>query len=152
MRYIIALIFAPLIIVANNLEIVSNSFYYKDGEQKVQFNGNVIAKEGQRRLIKANALTIYLDKNNKAKKYRASGDIFFKLKNQKRYIKGRCSVLIYLSVEDKYILKGDVILEDILNKRKVYGDEIIIDNKDGSSYAKSNSKKLVKFIFKVKNK
>ena len=151
MRYIIALLFASLLLSASNLEITSNNFYYKDGEQKAQFSGNVIAKEGQS-LIKANTLTVYLDKNSEAKKYQASGNVFFEIKGPKRYIKGRCNVLIYLPVEDKYILKGHVVLEDILNKRKVYGDEIILDNKHGSSYAKSHSKKPVKFIFKVKSK
>ena len=152
MRYIILIIVSILTFAnATNLEITSNNFYYKDGEAKAQFSGNVIAKEGQS-LIKASTLTVFLDKNSEAKKYKASGNVVFEIKNAKKDIKGRCDVLVYLPIEDRYILQGDVELNDLLNKRKVYGDEIILDNKKGESYAKTKSKKPVKFIFKVKSK
>ena len=136
---------------AANLEITSNDFFYKDGESKAQFSGNVVAKEGQS-IIKANTLTVFLDENSEAKKYKASGNVEFEIKNSKKDIQGKCTVLTYLPIEDKYILQGNVALNDILNSRKVYGDEIILDNKKGESYAKSSSKKPVKFIFKVKSK
>jgi len=151
MRYILFFIFTSLAIYSSNLEITSNDFYYKDGEQKAKFSGNVIAKEGDS-LIKANTLTVFLDKNSEAKKYEAAGNVFFEIKNEKKDIKGTCNKLIYLPTEDKYILTGKVILNDILNKRKVFGDKVILDNKNGASYAKSDSKKPVKFIFKVKSK
>jgi len=151
MRFLLTAFIFFTAIFANNLEITSNNFYYKDGEQKAKFSGNVIAKEGKN-IIKANKVIVFLDKDNQAKKYIASGSVKFEIKNEKQYIKGNSKVLIYLPIEDKYILKGKVALDDILNKRQVFGDEIVIDNKKGESYAKSQTKKPVKFIFKVKSK
>ena len=151
MRLILTIFIFFTTIFANNLEITSNNFYYKDGEQKAKFSGNVVAKEGLN-IIKAAKIVVFLDKNSAAKKYVASGGVDFEIKNQKQDIKGNSKTLIYLPIEDKYILKGNVVLNDILNKRKVYGDEITIDNKKGESYAKSQTKKPVKFIFKVKSK
>jgi len=151
MRNFIILMIASLWLFGSNLEITSNNFYYKDGEQKAKFSGNVIAKEGNS-IIKADSLIVFLDKNSEAKKYKAAGGVTFEIKNEKKDIKGKCNTLIYMPIEDKYILAGGVVLEDILNKRKVFGDEIVLDNKNSSSYAKSKSSKPVKFIFKVKSK
>ncbi len=151
MKFIIFIISILTLANASNLEITSNNFFYKDGEAKAKFSGNVVAKEGQS-LIKASTLTVFLDKNSEAKKYEATGNVQFEIKNSKKDIKGKCAVLIYLPIQDRYILQGNVELDDLLNKRKVYGDEIILDNKKGESYAKSSSKKPVKFIFKVKSK
>ena len=151
MKYLLTIFFLSIFIFANNLEISSDNFYYKDGEKKAQFSGHVIAKNGDN-IIKASKVTVYLDDNSEAKKYIASGGVRFEIKNPKHYIKGSCYTLIYLPIEDRYILRGKVALKDILNKREIFGDEIIVDNKKGESYAKSHSKKPVKFIFKIKSK
>ncbi len=149
--FITLLLLFNAFIYGANLEITSNNFYYKDGENKAEFSGNVVAKEGKN-IIKAGKLIVFLDENSEAKEYRAVGNVNFEIKDEKKDIKGRCDTLTYLPEEDRYILKGHVLLNDILNKRKVMGDEIVLDNKKGESYAKSSSKKPVKFIFKVKSK
>jgi lipopolysaccharide transport protein LptA len=151
MKYIL---FAAALIAsafASNLEVTANSFYHKDGEKKAVFSGNVVAKE-EGNLIKANKITVYLDENSEAKEYVASGNVYFELKAPKRFIKGRCSRIRYVPIADKYYLEGNVAVEDVLNKRKIYGDEIIIDNKNGASYAKSTKNRPVKFVFKVQSK
>jgi len=150
MRIFLLFFIISTLIFAENLEITSDNFYYKDGEAKAEFSGNVLAKKGSSS-IKANKLTVLLDKNSEAKEYIAKGNVSFEIKNSKKDIKGRCAILIYDPVKDVYTLRGDVFLNDVLNKRKVYGDEIILDNKNGTSYAKSTKRKPVKFIFKVKS-
>ncbi len=145
------LIFCTVFLFAGNLEITSNDFFYKDGENKAQFSGNVVAKKDAS-IIKADKLTVFLDEKNEAKKYKATGNVDFEIKTDKKDIKGKCDILVYFPDEDRYILTGNVFLNDILNKRKVFGDEVILDNKKGESYAKSSSKQPVKFIFKVKSK
>jgi lipopolysaccharide transport protein LptA len=150
MRYILFFAISFGFLFGSNLEVSANSFYHKDGEKKAVFSGNVVAKEDGN-LIKSDKITVYLDDNSEAKEYIAQGNVYFELKAPKRFIKGRCIKIKYIPLEDKYYLNGKVVVEDVLNKRKIYGDEIIIDNKNGASYAKSSSKKPVKFIFKVKN-
>jgi len=135
---------------AGNLEITANNFYHKDGDNKAEFNGNAVAKQDGN-LIKSNKIVVLLDEKSEAKEYIASGNVYFELKSSNKFIKGTCVQIKYIPTLDKYFLNGNVAIEDVKNKRKVYGDEIIIDNKNGSSYAKSNSKKPVKFIFKVKS-
>jgi lipopolysaccharide export system protein LptA len=150
MKYMLLLALSFGYLFAANLEISANGFYHKDGEKKAVFSGNVVAKE-EGNLIKSDKITVFLDENSEAKEYVAQGNVYFELKAPKRFIKGRCFKIKYIPQEDKYYLNGKVVVEDVLNKRKIYGDEIIIDNKNGASYAKSNSKKPVKFIFKVKS-
>jgi len=150
MKRLIIFLIPVFFLNAQNLEITAKNFYHKDGEKKAIFSGDVVAKEGGS-FIKANKITVFLDENSEAKEYIATGNVFFEIKDEKKDIKGKCDKIRYVPVEDKYYLSGNVVLEDILNKRKVYGDNIILDNKTGSSYAKGNNKP-VKFIFKVKSK
>ena len=151
MRYLKFVLFATIIANASNLEITSDDFFYKDGDNKAIFSGHVVAKE-QENLIKSRKLIVYLDKDSEAEKYDAIGNVYFEIVNPKKDINGTCNKLTYLPNEDKYILVGKVIIEDRRNKRKVFGDEVIVDNKQGASYANSkSSKKPVKFIFKVKS-
>jgi len=150
MKYLFYLLFATVVVFASNLEITSKDFFYKDGDSKATFSGNVIAKE-QNNLIKSDKLVVYLDENNEANKYQAIGKVYFEIVNKKKDIKGSCDTLTYLPKDDKYILIGKVSINDDKTKRKVFGDEIIIDNKKGISYANSKSNKPVKFIFKVKS-
>jgi len=151
MKYILFIATLVSCALATNLEVTANNFYHKDGEKKAVFSGNVVAKE-EGNLIKANKITVYLDENSEAREYVASGKVYFELKAPKRFIKGRCARIRYVPIEDKYYLNGNVAVEDVLNKRKIFGDEIIVDNKNGASYAKSTNKKPVKFVFKVKSK
>ncbi len=151
MRYLKFILLATLVACASNLEITSDDFFYKDGDNKATFSGHVVAKE-QKNLINSNKLIVYLDKDSEAKKYEAIGNVYFEIVNSKKDINGTCNKLTYLPKEDKYILVGKVVIEDRKNKRKVFGDEVIVDNKKGTSYANSKSKKPVKFIFKVKSK
>ncbi len=149
MRFLFFLLLVTFV-SANTLEITAKNFYHKEGEKKAVFSGNAVANDGTN-LIKADKIIIYLDENNEAIKYEARNRVYFELKDAKKFVKGKCNILIYLPNEDKYILKGNVALNDVLNKRKVFGDEVIYDNKHHNSIAKSLSNKPVKFIFKVKS-
>jgi lipopolysaccharide export system protein LptA len=151
MKYLKLVLLSSIALMGSNLEITSDDFFYKDGDSKAVFSGHVIAKE-QKNLINSKKLFVFLDSSSEADKYNAVGDVYFEIVNPKKDINGTCNSLTYLPKEDKYILVGKVIINDRKNSRKVYGDEIIVDNKKGTSYANSKSSKPVKFIFKVKSK
>ncbi len=150
MKFVSILTIAILPILASNLEITSDDFLYKDGENKANFIGHVVAHKGQN-LINSDKLIVFLDNDNEADKYKAIKNVYFEIKNEKKDINGSCDTLSYFPKQDKYILIGNVVINDRKNSRKVYGDEIILDNKKGTSYANSKSKKPVKFVFKVKS-
>jgi len=151
LKIVLLLFLSILYLCADNLEITSNDFYFKDASKIARFSGNVVAKNGKNS-IKADKILVYLDENSEANKYVAIGNVKFEIKDDKKDIVGSCKKLTYLPEESKYILEQNVKMHDILNKRDVYGDEIVIDNKNKTSYAKSKGKKPVKFIFKVKSK
>jgi len=151
MRYIIIFLLFLSFSFGDDLQVTANNFYHKEGDRKAIFSGNVVVTQGENR-ITSDKITVLLDEKGDAKEYIAIGNVKFTLKSPKRYIVGKCDRLLYFPVEDKYILIGNVYMKDKLNDREVYGDEIIIDNKHGTSYANSKGKKKVKFIFKVKSK
>jgi len=153
MRLLISILVLSSLAIAGGLEVTSKDFFYKEGDSKAEFSGNVVAKEGDS-VINSNKLIVFLDKNNEAKKYKAIGNVRFTIKNRKkgRDISGSSHSLTYLPNEDKFILIGNVALHDNAKNRDVYGDQVIVDNKKGTSVAKSNSKKPVKFIFNTSKK
>jgi lipopolysaccharide export system protein LptA len=153
MRLFLSIISLVAVLTASELEITANKFYHKESEHKAVFSGNVIAKEGSS-LIKASKLIVYLDDKNDATEYQAVGNVSFRIrgKDGKKDIKGRCEELRYLPNRDTYYLRRKVAIEDVINGRQVFGDEIVIDNKNNASLAKSLSKRPVKFVFKVKTK
>ena len=151
MKYISILALALMPLIAGNLEITSDDFLYKDGENKAKFVGHVVANQGKN-IINSDTLIVFLDNSNEAEKYKAIKNVYFEVVNEKKDINGTCNTMIYLPNEDKYILTGNVVINDRKNDRKVYGDKVTLDNKKGTSYAGSNGKKPIKFIFKVKSK
>ncbi len=151
MKYFIMLFFLLTSLMASKLEVTADNFYHKEGEQKAVFSGNVIVTQEQNK-ITADTITVLLDEKGEAKEYIATGKVHFTLKSPKRDVVGTCDKLTYYPIEDQYVLEGNVYMKDRLNDREVFGDEVIIDNKKGTSYANSKGKKKVKFIFKVKSK
>jgi len=135
---------------SQNLEITADKFTHIESENKAIFEGHAIAKDGKSS-VRADRFIIYLDKNNKAKKYNALGHVKFEIIKPNQHVKGRCDSLIYKVAREIYILKGHAYLEDILNKRTMSGDELYLDNLKKEAKAKSDHKKPVKFIFQLKD-
>jgi len=150
MKYLSILSLALMPLIAGNLEITSDDFLYKDGENKAKFIGHVVAHQGKN-VINSDTLIVFLDNTNEADKYKAVKNVYFEVVNAKKDINGTCDIMEYFPKEDKYVLTGNVVINDRKNSRKVYGDKITLDNKKGTSYVGSNGKKPVKFIFKVKS-
>ena len=51
-----------------------------------------------------------------------------------------------------YILKGNAFLHEIDSDKKIFGDEIIVEQLKGIYNVKSKDKEPVKFIFQVEDK
>ena len=153
MRLLVSLLFLSSLALAGGLQVTSKDFFYKEGDSKAIFSGDVVATQDDN-IINSDKLIVFLDKDNEAKKYKAIGHVTFTVKNsqKRRDISGSCNTLTYLPNEDKYILVGKVVMHDNLKNRDVFGDEVVLDNKKGTSVAKSNSKKPVKFIFNTSKK
>jgi lipopolysaccharide export system protein LptA len=55
-------------------------------------------------------------------------------------------------VKSLYILKGKAVIDDMVKKRHVDGDEIMLDMSTGSVDVQGSNKKPVKFIFDMEDK
>lgn len=137
---------------ANQVEVSANSFY---ADEKLGFGelvGSVFIKKGKSDTLRANRVKIYFDKNRQPYKYEAIDDAKFSiLLNNKRY-DGSGKVLTYEPKTQIYTLKGDAFLHEIESDKKLFGDEIIVDQLKGVYNVKSKDKEPVKFIFQVEDR
>ena len=150
MRLIFLILFS-IYLNASSIEITAKNFYHKEDEYKAIFSINAVANDGNN-TINADKIIVHLNKKNEAIKYEAIGNVKFTIKSDSRHIQGKSDKLIYNPIKDIYKLYGRVEVHDLLKNRDVYGDEMVIDQKNRSSYVKSHTKKPVKFIFKTEGK
>jgi lipopolysaccharide export system protein LptA len=130
------------------LEVVSDKFASDENKHIAIFEGNAKATQGKS-WIKAKKFIVFLDKNNSAKEYRAIKDVTFEIIKPKQHVKGSCDLLIYKVKSDTYTLEGNASVNDLLNKRKMSADRLILDNKHSRARAVSKKKGPVKLIFEV---
>ncbi len=136
---------------AGKLEVTADKFTHVDSKKQAVFEGHAHAQEGKSK-IDADKFIIYLDKDNEAKEYHAIKNVRFEIIRPSQHIKGRCNYMVYNVKDDSYKLKGNAKLEDILNKRKMSGSVIYLDNKKQNASVTSTKNKPVKFIFQMKDK
>lgn len=134
---------------AERVEITSTSMEAEDKE--VHFIGNAKIKKAND-WLHAERVIVYFDENNETKTYEAIGSVTFEFKNEKHYFKGSADKVVYNIVKSLYELKGKAVIDDLVNKRHVNGDEIMLDMTSGSVNVKGNSKKPAKFIFDMGDK
>ncbi len=147
-KIILLLIFTQTLFAAR-VEITSTSMEAEDKE--VHFIGNAkIKKEND--WLHAERVIVYFDENNETSMYEAIGSVTFAFKNEKFSFKGSADKVVYNIVKSLYELKGKAVIDDLVNKRHVSGDEIILNMITGSVDVKGNSKKPAKFIFDMGEK
>jgi len=136
---------------AEKVQITSDSMKAIDAKKEVHFIGN--AKVSQLKdWIHANEIIVYFDENNETKKYIAKGKVTFELHQKEAIYKGKAKKVTYYPKKSEYILTGKAVIDDIVNKRHVNGDEIVLDMITGNANVKGNRKKPVKFIFDMEKK
>jgi lipopolysaccharide export system protein LptA len=58
---------------------------------------------------------------------------------------------LYLVKEEKIILKGNAVVEDITNKRKLIGEEVVFDEKTKTANVVGKESEPVRVIFTTKD-
>jgi lipopolysaccharide export system protein LptA len=136
---------------AEKVQITSDRMKAIDMKKEVHFIGN--AKVSQLHdWIHGDEIIVYFDENNETKKYIAKGKVTFKLHQKEAIYKGKADKVTYYPKKSKYILTGKAVIDDLVNKRHVNGDEIVLDMRTGNADVKGNRKKPVKFIFDMEKK
>jgi len=138
------------LLFAEKVEVTSDSMKAEDMKKKVFFIGNVTIKQAKN-WLHGDKVIVYFDENNETDKYEAIGKVTFEFQNEKSFYKGNANKVIYYPKKSQYLLIGKAVIDDLLNKRHVNGDEITLDMLTGNANVKGNKKKPVKFIFDMEN-
>jgi len=133
------------------VQITSDRMKAIDKKKEIHFIGNAKVTQLQD-WIHGNEIIIYFDENNETKKYVAKGKVTFELHQKEALYKGKADKVTYFPKKSEYILTGKAVIDDLVNKRHVNGDEIVLNTVTGDANVKGNSKKPVKFIFDMEKK
>ena len=148
---IILLLMLTQALFAEKVKITSTSMEAEELKKEVHFIGDAkIIKGGD--WLHADRVIVYFGENNETSKYEAIGSVFFEFKKDEKHFKGSADKVIYDMVKSLYVLKGKAVIDDLVKKRHVDGDEIMLDMSTGSVDVKGSSKKPVKFIFDMEDK
>ncbi len=148
---IIFLISLTGMLFAEKVEVTSDAMKAQDVQKEVHFMGNVMVKQSQS-WLHGDTVIVYFDENNETNKYEAIGTVTFEFKKEKSHYKGSADKVTYYPVKSQYILTGKAVIDDLINKRHVNGDEITLDMITGNAKVKGNKKRPVKFIFDMGEK
>ncbi len=117
------------------------------------FTGDVKMKMSKDRL-NAQKVEIFFKDTNDGKtptKYIATGKVDFVINTEEKHFIGNGEKLIYEPAKQKYQVIGNGYLEDVNTKRKIYGEEIFVDQVSGEASVKGTEKKPVRFIINLDN-
>ena len=141
---VILLLLLTQMLFAERVEITSDLMEAQNKE--VHFIGNAKVKK-EDDWLHADRVIVYFDENNETSRYEAIGRVSFAFKNEKNSFKGSADKVVYNIVKSLYELKGKAVVDDLVNKRHVTSEEIILDTVTGNVNVKGSHKKPAKLIF-----
>ena len=136
---------------AEKVEITSTSMEAEELKKEVHFIGNAKIIKGSD-WLHADKVIVYFGDNNETSMYEAIGSVSFEFKKDKNHFKGSADRVMYHITKSLYVLKGKAVIDDLIKKSHVNGDEIMLNMSTGNVEVKGSSKKPVKFIFDMKDK
>ena len=141
---ILAMILGFTFLNAEQVEITSNDFFADENKQISEFVGNVNIKKGSYDELKANKVVVHFDKKRQPVKYVATGNARVKI-----FMKDKHT---YEPAKQIYTVTGNGYLHEVETDKNVYGEKIVVNQKDGTYSVNSDEKKPVKFIFQIEDK
>lgn len=149
--FLIIILFSTL--QAEKVEITSSQMEAKNIKKRVTFIDNVKIKQIDS-WLNADRVVVFFNENNETKKYHATGNVDFEIKDTKKKTdyKGKAEKVTYYPIKDLYILTGKAIVKDKLNNRTIKGNIINLDMTTGDANVKGKENKPVKFIFDMAKK
>ncbi|MCF6207640.1 MAG: lipopolysaccharide transport periplasmic protein LptA [Sulfurovum sp.] len=151
MKYIYIVLLLSVTLWAEKVQVTSDNMRAYDAKKEVHFIGNAKVTQLED-WIHGDEIIVYFDKNNKADKYVAVGKVTFELHQKDALYKGKADKVTYYPKKSEYVLTGKAVVDDLMNKRHVAGDEIVLNKNTGNANVKGSKKKPVKFIFDMEKK
>ncbi len=149
---ILAVILGFTFLNAEQVEITSNDFFADENKQTSEFIGNVNIKKGSFDELKADKVIVYFDKKRQPIKYVATGNARAKIFIKDKHYDGKGNTVTYEPAKQIYTVSGNGYFHEIETDKNVYGEKIVVNQKDGTYSVNSDEKKPVKFIFQVEEK
>ena len=138
---------------AEQVKIIADAFTANEKKGLTVFSGNVKITKGSDEL-NASKVTVRTDKDRTPYQYEAEGDVSFyiDLKDNNMTYKGDAGKVIYFPLKKEYQFFTNVHLYQIGTNRKVFGDEVKLNAKDGNAKAMGKDKTPVIMIFNIEDK
>ncbi len=139
------------ILSASEVVITADKFSADETKGISIFTGNVHIVKGKDDL-KADKVVVNFDKKKQPTLYTASGHAKAKLtmKGKRYFAKG--NTLIYNPLTLKYIIEKNAFLQELDSDKKIYGENIRVDQARGYYEVDGKKNKPVKFIFQIQDK
>lgn len=148
--FLLLSVFLSVSIVAEELQVKSESFFADEKKGISIFTGNVnIIKSNDE--LNASKVTIFVDKDNQPIKFIAEGNASFKILTEDniRY-KGKAQKVVYYPNKKEYQFFTNVHLIQVDEKKEIIGKEVILNTITGKAHAKSSKNEPVIMIFNIK--
>ncbi len=147
-KILLILVFSFSLTLAEKVEVSANSFEADEIKRVSLFKGKVHIKKGEDE-IKSDSLKIDFDKQNRPIRYKAVGNVSFKITTSSQRFVGTSGEIIYEPLKKKYIASKNVNINETTKNRVLKGEKITIDRVSGKSKISGTKNRPVKFIFTV---
>lgn len=135
---------------ASEVVITSTNFEGDDKAGISKFTGNAKAVKGQD-IITADTFYVYTNSNRKVQRVEAVTNAKFYIVNDTKTYQGYADKLVYWPEKKEYELIGNAMAENLDEKKKVYGDYIVVNNESKKAFVKGNGAQPARFIFYVED-
>ncbi len=151
MRYFCIFVTFLTISFAQEVQVKADKFMADESKGVGKFIGNVIITKS-RDILKSDKLIIHFNKKRKPTEYKAEGNASIKVYIDGKEYFGSGKKLIYNPIKNIYTIDGNAFFHERVTDKKVYGDKIVVNQKNGKYEVSSKKDKPVKFIFQVEDK
>lgn len=148
---IILMLMLTQTLFAEKVKITSTSMEAEELKKEVHFIGDAKVVKGDD-WLHADRVIVFFNDNNETDRYEAIGTVSFEFKKDEQHFKGSADKVEYHIFKSLYILKGQAVIDDLVKKSHVDGDEITLNMTTGNVDVKGTAKKPVKFIFEMEEK
>ncbi|MGP1561963.1 MAG: lipopolysaccharide transport periplasmic protein LptA [Helicobacteraceae bacterium] len=116
------------------------------------FKGNVVITKNKD-IMKADTVRVFMNEAKEIQKIFAFGNAsFYVVTDKNQVFQGTSKNFTYYPDKKEIVLTGDAMVEDVLNARKLFGEEIVFDENTQLANVRGKEKEPVKVIFDIPDK
>jgi len=139
-------------IFASKVEISAENVVASNQKGVTDFKGNVTIIKGKD-IMRADVVQVFVDKEKNISKIYAYGKAsFYVVPKENLIFKGNADSFTYYPQKKEIVLKGKAVIEDLLNNRKIIGEEVLFNEETQLANISGNKKEPVKVIFDIQDK